>query len=71
MITDGQQILIPDFDTLHGVWLTQKATVRKGTGEDRFHIEQEDGIVLWGVTADEVQKMMEHADRIAEKAEVE
>jgi hypothetical protein len=71
MIQDVQNILIPDFDTLRGVWLTHKATVRKGDGEDRFHVEQEDGIILWGVTADEVQKMTERANEIAENAEVE
>ncbi len=68
MIVDGQQILIPDFNTVSGTWHTQKATIRKGTGENRFHIEQEDDVTLWGVTAEEVQKMMEHADRIVAAA---
>jgi len=63
---DGQQILIPDFNSITGTWGTQKAVIRIDTGIHalRFHLEYESGLTLWGVSADSIQDMMDYADRI-------
>ena len=63
--TDGQQILIPDFNSITGTWGTQKAVIRIDTQTcgPRFHLEYESGL-LWGVSADSIQDMMDYADRI-------
>ena len=60
MIIDGQQILIPDFNSQSGTWHTQKATVRQG-GENWFHIEKEDGTILWGSQSEDIQNMIDRA----------
>ena len=63
---DGQQILIPDFNSITGTWGTQKAVIRidmRMCGP-RFHLEYESGLTLWGVSADSIQDMMDYADRI-------
>ena len=67
MFKDGQQILIPDFNSITGTWGTQKAVIRIDTGMCdplRFHLEYESGLTLWGVAADSIQDMMDYADRI-------
>jgi len=64
--TDGQQILIPDFNSITATWGTQKAVIRIDTRmyRPRFHLEYESGLMLWGVSADSIQDMMDYADRI-------
>ena len=63
---DGQQILIPDFNSITGTWGTQKAVIRIDTrmSGPRFRLEYESGLTLWGVSADSIQDMMDYADRI-------
>ena len=63
---DGQQILIPDFNSITGTWVTQKAVIRIDTQTcgPRFHLEYKSGLTLWGVSADSIQDMMDYADRI-------
>ena len=58
---DGQQILIADLQWPAG-WVAIKATVIKDAGENRFHIEKENGIILWGVNAEEVQQRVDSCD---------
>ena len=63
--TDGQQqILIPDFNSITGTWGTQKAVIHVGDGVDRFHLEYESGPVLWGVSEESIQDMVDYAERI-------
>ena len=62
--TDGQQILIPDFNSITGTWGTQKAVIRVGDGIDRFQIEYESGLTLYGTSADRIQDMVDYAERI-------
>jgi len=64
--TDGQQILIPDFNSITGTWGTQKAVIRIDTRMcgPRFRLEYESGLTLWGVSADSIQDMMDYADQI-------
>ena len=62
--TDGQQILIPDFNSITATWGTQKAVIRVGDGTDRFHIEYESGLTLYGTSADRIQDMVDYAERI-------
>ena len=62
--TDGQQILIPDFNSITATWGTQKAVIRVGDGIDRFHIEYESGLTLYGTSADRIQDMVDYAERI-------
>jgi hypothetical protein len=64
--TDGQQILIPDFNSITGTWGTQKAVIRIDTRMcgPRFRLEYESGLTLWGVSADSIQDMLDYADRI-------
>jgi hypothetical protein len=64
MFTEGQQILIPDFSSLDGTWGVQPATIRIGAGENRFHIEYESGLTLWGTDEKCVGEMMDKADDI-------
>ncbi len=66
MFTDRQQILIPDFNSITGTWCTQKVIIRIDTRMcgSRFHLEYESGLKLWGVSADSIQDMMDHADQI-------
>ena len=64
---DGQQILIPDFNSITGTWGTQKAVIRIDTrmcDPLRFHLEYESGLTLWGVSADSIQDMVDYAERI-------
>ena len=63
---DGQQILIPDFNSITGTWGTQKAVIRIDTRMcgPRFRLEYESGLTLWGVSADSIQDMLDYADRI-------
>jgi len=63
--TDGQQILIPDFNSITGTWGTQKAVIRIDTRScTRFYLEYESGLTLWGVTDASIQDMVDYAERI-------
>ena len=62
--TDGQQILIPDFNSITATWGTQKAVIRFGGGVDRFHLEYESGLTLYGISDGRIQDMVDYAERI-------
>ncbi len=68
MIVDGQQILIADlqFNPSRNMneWTLQKATVRQDGEQNRFHIEKDNGITLWGMTAEEVQRLVDSCDAL-------
>jgi len=64
--TDGQHILIPDFNSITATWGTQKAVIRidmRMCGP-RFHLEYESGLMLWGVSEESIQDMVDYAERI-------
>jgi hypothetical protein len=63
MFTDGQQILVPDFNSVSGTWGVQTVTVRVGEGDNRYHLERESGDTLWGVSERDIQELMDSADR--------
>ena len=59
---DGQQILIPDFNSITGTWGTRKASVH--IQDTRFHIDYESGLTLWGTSAEYIQEMIDKAARV-------